>query len=71
MQSQAESGILSKLGYRAQGPFVKTQDPGNNSFEVRRYDEPSSAVRKYKNKEFYLLPPPLFSLGGAGYNRPA
>ena len=36
--------------------FVITQDLGNNSFEVRRYDEASSAVRKYKNAKFYLLP---------------
>ena len=60
VQSQPESVTVGKLSYRARGPFIITQDLGDNSFEVRRYDEPSSAVRKYKNTEIYLLPPVFF-----------
>ena len=64
VQSQAESGTVGKLSYCARGPFVIIQDLGNTSFEVRRYYEPSSAVRKYKNTELYLLPPALFPSEG-------
>ena len=60
VQSWANTGIVGKLAYRARGPFIITKDLGNNSFEVQRYGEPDSAVRKYKNTELYLLPPALF-----------
>ena len=41
-------------------PIFITADLGRNSFEIHRYDEPTSAKRKYKNCELYLLPPALF-----------
>ena len=48
------------MSYKAKGLFIITSDLGHNSFEVQRYDKPSSAKRKYKNTELYLLPPALF-----------
>ena len=53
--------MVSKLSYRVKGPFIITKDLGHNSFEVQRYDKPTSAKRKYKSPELYLLPPALFS----------
>ena len=69
VQYQRECGTVGKFSYRDRGPFVITQDLGNNSFEVRRYDELSSTVRKYKNSELYLLLPALFPSIGTGYYR--
>ena len=60
VQSSADTGVVGKLSYRARGPYIITQDLGNNSFEVQRYGEEGSATRKYKNTELYLLPPALF-----------
>ena len=60
VQSRADTGIVGKLAYRARGPFIIVKDLGNNSFEVQRYGNTDSAVRKYKNTELYLLPPALF-----------
>jgi len=58
----ASKGVVSKLSYRAKGPFSITADLGKNSFEVQQYDDPSSSKRKYKNTDIYLLPPALFPL---------
>ena len=60
VQSKADTGEVAKLSYRARGPFQITQDLGHNSFEVKRYNEPNSATRKYKATELYLLPLKLF-----------
>ena len=46
VQSRADTGIVSKLAYRARGPFIITKDLGNNSFEVQRYGNADSAIRK-------------------------
>ena len=35
VQSKAESGIVGKLIYRAQGTFIITKDLGTESFEVQ------------------------------------
>ena len=32
----------------------------NNSYEVKRYNKPDLAVRKYKGRKLYLLPPAIF-----------
>ena len=60
VQSKSETGVVKKLSYQARGPFQIVEDRGNNSFAVQRYKEPSSAIRKYKATELYLLPPALF-----------
>ena len=60
VQSRADTGVVGKLSYRARGPFVITTDLGNGSSEVQRYGDSTSATRKYKNTELYLLPPALF-----------
>ena len=58
--SVVSKGVVSKLSYKAKGPFVVTNDLGNNSFEFQSYDDPTSSKRNYKNTELYLLPPALF-----------
>ena len=60
VQSSADKGVVSKLSYRAKGPFIITKDLGHDSFEVQRYDNPTSAKRKYTSLELYLLAPALF-----------
>ena len=48
VNSVASKGVVSKLSYRAKGPFTITADLGKNSFEVQQYDDPSSSKKKYK-----------------------
>ena len=52
--------MVSKLSYQIKGPFVITKALDHDSFEVKRYNKPDSATRKYKSTELYLLPPQLF-----------
>ena len=59
-QSIVKRGIVGKLSYSAKGPFIITADLDHGSYEVQRYDDPTSSKRKYKNTELYLLPPALF-----------
>jgi len=56
----ADKGVVSKLRYKAKGPFTITVDLGRHSFEVQPYDDTKAAKRKYKNIELYLLPVLLF-----------
>ena len=60
VQSIDKRGIVGKLSYRAHCPFVVTADLWHSSFEVQRYNEPTSTKSKYKNCELYLLSPVLF-----------
>ena len=60
VQARVDTGIVDKLAYRVRCPFIIIKDLGNNSFEVQRYGNADSAVRKYKNIELYLIPPALF-----------
>ena len=60
VQFRTDTGLVGKLSYRAKGSYIITKDLGNNPFKVQRYSDESSATRKYKNTELYLLPPALF-----------
>jgi hypothetical protein len=60
VKSNKASGEVEKLSYRARGPFQIVKCNGHNSYEVKRYNEPNSASRKYKATELYLLPPTIF-----------
>ena len=60
VKSDSNKGIVGKLSYKAKGPFIITADLGFDSYEVQRYDDKTSATRKYKSTELYLLPPALF-----------
>ena len=60
VNSVASKDIVSKLSYTSKRTFVITSDLGNNSFEVKLYNNPASSLRTYKNTELYLLPPDLF-----------
>jgi len=57
---QTETGEIGKLSYQAKGPFQITKVLGYNPYEVQGYDNPESAVRKYKGTELYFLPPATF-----------
>ena len=58
--SKAATGEVGKLSYQAKGPFQISKIMGHNSYEVKRYNDPESASRKYKGTELYLLPPAIF-----------
>ena len=60
VNSNSKTGVVKKLSYQARGPFRVTRIFGANSYEVQRYNSSSSAPRKYKGTELYLLPPNLF-----------
>ena len=60
VQSQAATGQVGKLSYKARGPFQISKVLGHGSYEVQKYNDPTSATRKYKSTELYLLPPALF-----------
>ncbi len=60
VQSQAQHGTVQKLSYQAKGPFQITALLDGDSFEVQRYGDDSSARRKYKGSDLFLLPPAIF-----------
>lgn len=60
VQSQAATGAVRKLSYQAKGPFQITAILDGDSYEVQRYGHPSSATRKYKGCDLFLLPPAIF-----------
>ena len=60
VQSKLDNGEVGKLSYRARGPFQLIEDLGNNSYHVKGYNDTNSIVRKYKETDFYLLPPAIF-----------
>ena len=49
-----------KRSYQSHGPFHIIKALGAKSHEVQRYNNSSSATRKYKGTQLYLLPPNLF-----------
>ena len=60
VNSDSKKVIVSKLSYKAKGPSIITADLGFDSYEVQRYNDNTSAKRKYKSTELCLLPPALF-----------
>ena len=60
VQSNAASGTVDKLSYKARGPFKIIKELKFDSFEVQDYHKPTAATRKYKSTELYLLPPSLY-----------
>ena len=60
VQSKLNNGEVSKLSYRACGPFQIIEDLGSDSYHVKRYNDANAAVRKYKGIDLYLLPPAIF-----------
>jgi len=57
--SKVASGEVGKLSYQVKGPFQISKILGHNAYEVKRYNGPESATRKYKGTELYLLPPAI------------
>ena len=60
VQSLTDKEVVTKLSYRDKDCFIITKDLGHNSFEVQRYDNPTSTKLNHKSPELYLLPPALF-----------
>ena len=60
VQSKSELGIVKNISYQAKGPFIVTKDLYHNAFEVKLYNRPNSATRKYKALELYLLTTALY-----------
>ena len=60
VKSNANQGDVKKLSYQSRGPFQIAKILGNNSYKVKRYNKPDSAVCKYKGRNLYLLPPAIF-----------
>ena len=58
--SKQDENKVAKLSYQVRGPFQIMRDLQTGSYEVQRYGEPESALRKYKATELYLLPPTLY-----------
>ena len=60
VQKKLYNGEVGKLSYRARGPFQIIEDLGSDSYNVKRYNNTNSAVRKYKGTYLYLLLPAIF-----------
>ena len=60
VQSNAATGEVSKLSYRARGPFQIKECLIGDSYIVHPYHNPNGGQRKYKGSELYLLPPSIF-----------
>ena len=55
VQSKSDTGEIAKLVYRARGPFQIKIFLGTNSYEIWRYNDPTSGIHKYKGSELYLF----------------
>ena len=60
LQSKLDKGEVSKLSYRARGPFQIIEDLGSDSYNIKGYNDANSTVRKYKGTDLYLLPSAIF-----------
>ena len=60
LQSNAEIGTVDMLSYREKGPFQIVKVLDADSYEVQNYGDPSSAKRKYKGTDLFILPPAIF-----------
>ena len=60
VQYNASKGEVKKLPYQAKGYFQIKKILNGNSYLVQHYNNTSSAFRKYKGSELYLLLPSLF-----------
>ena len=46
VRSRSKKGLLQKLSYWSQGPFLIIKDYGSNFFDVRKYDDANSVLEK-------------------------
>ena len=60
VQSKSENGTVEKLSYRSKGPFQVKEVLQGDSYLVQRYGDDSSATRKYKSIDLFLLPPVIY-----------
>ena len=55
VQSKSDNGEVAKVAYRYQEPLQIKTVPGNNYYEVQRYNDSTSDTRKYKRSDLNLL----------------
>ena len=60
VQSNSSAGAVKKKSYQARGPFQIKEILGGKSYLIQPYNHESSATRKCKEFNLYLLPPSLF-----------
>ena len=53
---KSEPGEVNTLYYQARGQFRVKTVLGSDLYELKQYNEPESAVRKYKSTYLYLPP---------------
>jgi hypothetical protein len=59
VQSSKEKGVIQKLVYQSRGPYVIERVIGYDTYYVRRYGKPQSALQKFMSSDLYLLPPQI------------
>lgn len=62
VQSNADTGTVAKLSYKTKGPFQVTAVLEADSYEVQKYGDTTSAKRKYKGTDLFLLPPAIYPI---------
>ena len=55
VQSKSETGEANKLSHQEQGPLQVKIVLGKYSYGVQQYNEPVSAMQKYKSTNLYLI----------------
>ena len=59
VQSSREKGVIQKLVYQSRGPYVIERVTGYDTYYVRRYGKPQSALQKFMASDLYMLPPQI------------
>ena len=59
VQSSREKGVIQKLVYQSRGPYVIERVTGYDTYYVRRYGKPQSALQKFMSSDLFLLPPQI------------
>ena len=61
VQSSKDKGVSQKMVYQSRDPFVIERVTGHDTYYVRRYGKPQSALQKILARDLYLLPPQILS----------
>jgi hypothetical protein len=60
VQSNKERGVSQKMVYQSRGPYVIEKVTGYDTYFVRKYGKPLSALQKFMASDLYLLPPQIY-----------
>ena len=47
--------VVGKLVYQSQGPYIILDRSSLITYNCRKYDKPTSAIKKFKTEDLYLL----------------